>query len=147
MKDTNPRARRASRLVVLDQEGRLLLFRHARGDGTSFWALPGGGVEIGETFEQAALREAAEELGLKGFPVRLLWQGVSEFLHVDGPVCQHECFFLLQGAMPPLSAELEETHKRENIVEMRWWPAAEIESTKEPVFPPNLLSELKKISN
>ena len=47
----------------LDQDGRSIVLierRHApRG-----WALPGGFVDRGETVEQAAVREAAEETGL-----------------------------------------------------------------------------------
>lgn len=55
--------RQAARLVVLDAHHRILLFRHTDGHGREFWATPGGGLEPGESFEDAACREAKEELG------------------------------------------------------------------------------------
>ncbi|MET0419225.1 MAG: NUDIX domain-containing protein [Actinoplanes sp.] len=41
-------------VVVQDEQARVLLMRR-NGEGT--WGLPGGGVEVGETWEQAARRE------------------------------------------------------------------------------------------
>jgi 8-oxo-dGTP diphosphatase len=47
-------------VVIRDEQGRILLMRRT-GEGT--WGLPGGGVEAGETWEQAARRECREETG------------------------------------------------------------------------------------
>jgi 8-oxo-dGTP diphosphatase len=52
--------RPSSGVVVLDDKGRVLLI-HRTDDGT--WGLPGGGVEPGETWSQAAIRECQEETG------------------------------------------------------------------------------------
>ena len=65
--------RPTARVIVLDPADRILLFRamighsvepERRPDATSFWALPGGGIEAGESHVAAARRELAEETGI-----------------------------------------------------------------------------------
>lgn len=48
-------------MIALDDAGRVLLLRQSY--GTTRWVLPGGGAGRGESAEQAAIREFAEEAG------------------------------------------------------------------------------------
>jgi 8-oxo-dGTP pyrophosphatase MutT (NUDIX family) len=56
------------RAVVLDEQNRVFLVKHSYVAG---WHLPGGGVEVGETFHDALKRELAEEARIEplGDPV------------------------------------------------------------------------------
>src|SRR4029453_8409920 len=56
--------------AILRQADRLLLNRFG---GDSFWALPGGAVELGEFSTDALVRAVREELGVTVAIGRLLW--------------------------------------------------------------------------
>ncbi|GAA4932333.1 NUDIX hydrolase [Streptomyces coeruleoprunus] len=50
--------------VLLRPDGALLVGRRVKRGEPATWSLPGGHVEAGETFEEAAVREVAEETGI-----------------------------------------------------------------------------------
>ena len=51
--------------VVLVEEGRVALIRRERKGGSPYYLFPGGGIQEGESAEEAAMREAHEELGIR----------------------------------------------------------------------------------
>jgi len=64
--------------VVFDA-GCVLLVRRAKAPLAGEWSLPGGAVELGETLEEAIMREMAEETGLRVAPLQV----VKTFDHID----------------------------------------------------------------
>jgi 8-oxo-dGTP diphosphatase len=136
--------RTVARLVVLDADQRVLLFRHVDGHGREFWATPGGGLEPGETAAQAAHREAAEELGAAAVRLVALWTGHSSFMFADRDVSQTETFFLVAKHSGILGPQVEELHRAEGIAEVRWWSIDDIRNSVEPIFPLDLANRLKE---
>ena len=64
------RLRRAGRVIVLDPEDRVLLFRYDDGPPNGrHWSTPGGGLNDGEDYPEGARRELAEETGWTDVPV------------------------------------------------------------------------------
>lgn len=59
---------RAAAIIIRD--GKLLLFKRQK-PGREYYILPGGGVELEETFEQACIREVKEETGLDVLAIQL----------------------------------------------------------------------------
>lgn len=138
------RARPAARVLVIDPDGRVLLFKFVfeRGAlaGTQFWATPGGGVDEGETFEQAAVRELAEETGLTiSHPGPQVARREAVFRSPDGQTIKaDERFFLVKASEAALSRDGWTSLEREVMVEHRWWSLDEIRMTSEQIWPENL---------
>ena len=63
----------AAGVVVADERGVLLLYRHRFITGAWGWEIPAGRVEQGEELEQAAAREVLEETGWRPGPLRHLY--------------------------------------------------------------------------
>lgn len=49
--------------VIIEENDKILLIKRVK-EGQTYFVFPGGQVERGETFEQAAIREALEEIGV-----------------------------------------------------------------------------------
>jgi 8-oxo-dGTP pyrophosphatase MutT (NUDIX family) len=134
---------------LLDEENRVLLFRcvFTRGvlAGEDYWMTPGGSLEEGETFPQAAQRELLEETGLRADisepPV-----AHREFvlrLTTGEEVWAEEQFFFLRVSRPVISSDRWNELEKEVMVEHRWWSMEELGETTVTYFPENLVEMLK----
>lgn len=50
--------------IPVDDDGKVILLRRGFDPGLGLWTFPGGFVDLGESVEEAAHRETAEELGI-----------------------------------------------------------------------------------
>jgi len=58
--------------AVINKENKILIIRRNLEPGMNKWALPGGFIELGETPEEAAVRELKEETGIDSNIIHLI---------------------------------------------------------------------------
>jgi ADP-ribose pyrophosphatase YjhB (NUDIX family) len=141
------RIRRAVRAVLLDPFERTLLVEFSFPERT-VWACPGGGIEPGESDEQAIRRELAEEVGLVGFELGpCIW--VREHLiplfddRWDG---QAERFYLVRcEAFEPRPQLSTDELAREFVTDLRWWTRDELGRAGELFAPRRLPTLLRRL--
>lgn len=61
---TGPSAPQVGVGAVVISDGKVLLVKRGKDPGRGYWAIPGGGVELGESLAEAAEREIKEETGV-----------------------------------------------------------------------------------
>lgn len=132
-----PRA--AARVAVLDPDGAVLLLRYDNPEVGVHWAMPGGGLESGETPRTGALREVREETGWRDIePGPLLCTWAHDFTRGVVPVRQHEHIYVAFGPRRPLAGDLTAAHRADGIQTARWWTPADLAAADEAVWPPTL---------
>jgi len=128
-KNKRPYAKRVDEVsaggLVIDSTGTqgLLIGRIDHKDSTGkriLWSLPKGHIEEGETPEQAAIREVAEETGITSSITKSL--GVIDFWFMAGgkrihKTVHHFLFTEVSGELTPQVSEVDE---------VSWFPLAEI---------------------
>ena len=139
------RERPSSRLLVVDAAARLLLFEFTV-NGTCFWATPGGAVDPGENFAQAAVPELSEETGIAvGDPGQEVARREAVFTTPDGdPVRADERYFLIRVDQPSVTEGGWTEIERRIMTAHRWWTEAELRATPATVWPEELADMLAR---
>jgi ADP-ribose pyrophosphatase YjhB (NUDIX family) len=111
--------------AAIVRDGRVLIVRRARPPAHGLYTLPGGGVELGETLEQAVTREVREETGLEIEP--LLLAGYRQMIarDADGRVERH--FVILPFAARWVAGDVS---LNEELAEAHWLLPSELSGLK-----------------
>jgi 8-oxo-dGTP diphosphatase len=129
--------------VILIESGKVALIERYRA-GSHYFVFPGGGVDEGETPEQAAVREAEEELGLQ---VRIQ-QKIIEMNFGEG----HHYYFLVERVGGEFGTGTGEEYTnsdpnnpQEGIYIPIWMPMDEL-SQHQNIFPEDVSAWVQKFS-
>lgn len=137
--------RPAARILLLDAAGRALLFRFTPADRPPFWTTPGGAVDPGESYEDAARRELREETGLDLACGEQIARRQVEFITLAGiPVSADERYFLVRAGECTIDTGGHTELEQRVMQQWRWFERHEIAGWPEPIFPEDLTEMLEE---
>lgn len=143
------RRRLTSRIIVIDQRERVLLFFTAAPTSVPFarWITPGGGVDPGESHHDAAVRELFEETGLVVDELdEPIW---SHEFPVNFDLADHDSgfaqYYSLHCETFTPSSEHWTPEEHVDVTAHRWFSLAELESGRYPFEPPELLALVRGV--
>ncbi|XP_078439044.1 nudix hydrolase 1 [Wolffia australiana] len=118
-------------VFVIKDGSSVLLGRRLSAVGYGTYALPGGRLEFGESFEECARREVKEETGLDIERVEAVH--VANFVHTAGPTPAHFVVLMVRAVLSD-PAQQPETREPDKCESWSWfpWPTA----VPEPLFGP-----------
>lgn len=149
MTDDGLPLRRAVRALVIDPADRVLLVKlDFPPTGWVGWVLPGGGIDDGESADDALRRELLEETGLADpFIGPVVCRRIHRHPQIaPGFAGQHEVVHLVPchafDIEPTLS---EEELLAEHVVDTRWFSVDELHTSSEPMVPEGLADLVDRV--
>ena len=135
--------RPAARILLVDREGRVLMFRFTPTDRPPLWCTPGGAVDPGESYAAAARRELWEEVGLDIDCGPEVAQRTIDFLTFEGvEVTADERYFRIDVDTCDVEAGNLTKQEKQLLVGHRWFSRNEIAGHDETLYPADLVELL-----
>ena len=142
--------RPAARVVLLDKANRVFLMHGSdpmRPEKGTWWEIPGGGIEPGETSQEAAARELYEECGFRDVKVGpCIWTQYVEFdfamYHFKSDESIHIALTSESSEWNPQGLEALEAAAFEDA---QWWSIDDLVAAKVQTLPNRLLEFLPDI--
>jgi 8-oxo-dGTP pyrophosphatase MutT (NUDIX family) len=135
--------RRAARALLISN-GSVLLIKGcdpARPEAGTWWLTPGGGIEDGESMEDAVVREILEETGLVITAERvgsIVATRVGEFEFDKLDYRQSETLFAIEVERFTPHARGWDAIEQRALLDHRWWTVDELTATTERLYPREL---------
>jgi 8-oxo-dGTP pyrophosphatase MutT (NUDIX family) len=125
----------------------LLRVHEQRFDPPVLWFTPGGGLDPGETFEQAAVRELWEETGIVAPLGPCVWRRrhILQLLREGPPLDLDERYFVVRVDDITVTLVNGTAWELQAVTEHRWWSTEELAQCEERFAPRCLLEVLPSI--
>ena len=144
--ETARRIRRAARILLLDADGRVLLFRFTPADRPPLWATPGGECDAGEDFPEAARRELREETGIDTDCGPQVARRHIDFVTFEGEaVTGEERYFVVRVEDTAIRPHALTPSEQALMLGHRWFAREEIAGWPEVIYPRDLLALLEEV--
>ena len=135
--------RPAARILLVDGQNRVLMFRFTPADRPPLWCTPGGAVDPGESYAAAARRELWEEVGLDIDCGPEVAQRTIDFLTFeDVEVTADERYFRIDVDTCDVKAGNLTEQEKQLLVGHRWFSRNDIAGFHETIYPADLVELL-----
>jgi ADP-ribose pyrophosphatase YjhB (NUDIX family) len=141
------RVRKAARILLLNEENRILMFKiEDRFHNLIFWCTPGGGLEENESFEAGVRRELFEETGIREFELGpLVWTREKQGNFKGEMILSYEQYYVARVEGADVALDHMMADEREDYREHKWWSLEELRASEETFMPPGFIELLEPI--
>ena len=142
--------RKSARILLLNKDDDILMVKYEEEtlidpqnpEVKNYWVLPGGGMEVGESFKETAERELKEESGISAEIGRWIWTCRPRLIH-QGELTEHEQHIFLAKIND--GRVWVSNSSDEPIASIRWWSLDQMKESSELFFPNRLIELTEQI--